>query len=219
MEGQQQPKANLGNLRKKLSEFQAIDHKVNLDAKVDMQLKSGRRVKYDYCTYSNLVSKIRPGLAKCKIGFSHEIIEDQGGVKLKTTVFEGDGGEGEISSTLTIGDFGNPQDFASRTTYAKRYSLAMLLGVSIDTDNDAQDVEPKQIKKPKSSGQEVKRKVIQQMTASQIKFVSTKIEAGMSAEEIISAWEKVEDLTEQVKEVIRAMESQKLVEDKKQDNE
>lgn len=92
---------------------------------------------YKYASIGQIITKIKPILAGCHLGFNQRLNEG----KLITTIFHIDSGE-SIDSIETIPKVElrgmNPyQSYGSGITYYRRYALATILGLVTDKDEDA----------------------------------------------------------------------------------
>jgi hypothetical protein len=92
----------------------------------------------EYVTFDNLVNTIRPLLSKCGLF----ITQDLAGEYLTTVIYHTSGqyrGSCMPFSPM-IGNKGTNalQELGGGITYAKRYALSAALGISVDTDDDAQ---------------------------------------------------------------------------------
>ena len=201
---QQKNDREILGIRGKLAHFQSLAPSIDLDRSVNYKTSKGGSLNYKYCTYGNLVTKTKKAMAESGIGFSHIIENTEAGLVLKTQIFEIDG-DGVIESFLPVGNFNNPMDFGSRTTYAKRYSLAMLLGVSIDTDDEEKAADATIEKQGKKAPSRQKQK-IEALTPAHISYIKGKLSAGMEAKKIIETWELTCILSEEVKNSINELE-------------
>ena len=105
---------------------------------------------YKYASLSTIVESITPVMKDNNLGFT-QIIE---GETIKTIIFHTETGE-TLESVISI-----PQDvqlnkmnvyqvMGSAITYLRRYSLASILGIVTDEDNDAQGEQTKKQSKQK----------------------------------------------------------------------
>jgi hypothetical protein len=120
------------NIAKALSSFQEECPVLTLDREVEVKTKSGGSYKFKYSTYKNIVETTRPFLAKNQLSFTH-LIDPDGTV---TTVLLHPSGE-TLSSSLTLKGEQTPQGIGSCISYAKRYTLSGLLGLTTEDDDDA----------------------------------------------------------------------------------
>lgn len=91
--------------------------------------------KNKYCSLDNLVNKVRPELAKHGLGYTHCLFVRDNMQLLKTVVYEGETGE-TLESEIIVPPNDNPQKIGSALTYYRRYTLAGLLGVVEEADDD-----------------------------------------------------------------------------------
>lgn len=122
----------LQNIAKALSLFQSECPLITLDREVEVRTKAGGTYKFKYATYKNIVETTKPLLAKHNLSFSH-LIEPDGTVH---TILLHESGE-SLSSSLSLKGEQTPQGIGSCISYAKRYTLSGLLGLSTEDDDDA----------------------------------------------------------------------------------
>jgi hypothetical protein len=97
----------------------------------------------EYLSLSGLLNGIRPTLAKHNLAVSQDIRIDSAAKELcvRTALLHISGQKLESSEArFPIPQF-TPQGIGSVQTYAKRYQLLSLLGISGDKDDDAETVE------------------------------------------------------------------------------
>lgn len=114
-----------------LSKFQAECPHIDLDREVKVRMKTGGEYKFSYATIGNIKKTITPLLAKNGLSYSQPTCAD-GTV---TTILMHSSGQYICSSLLIKGE-NNAQGIGSAITYAKRYSLAAILGIVTDDDDD-----------------------------------------------------------------------------------
>lgn len=90
---------------------------------------------YHYSTLDNVINTVRPILLKYGLGFTQTIV----GTDLVTTLFHAESGT-NITSSIPVGKPNEMQDMGARITYARRYSLTAILGLSTEEDTDATSV-------------------------------------------------------------------------------
>lgn len=126
---------NSNKIYKALAEFQQSVGTISYDSK---------GYGYKYASLSAIIEHINPAMKKAKLGF-YQVTE---GETLKTVLFHTETGE-TIESFMSIpqgvnlkgmNDF---QVLGSAITYLRRYSLASILGIVTDEDNDAQGEQTK----------------------------------------------------------------------------
>jgi len=132
-------------LAKAQGEFPAI-RKNKTVTKKGVSKASGREFEYKY-TYADLteiIDSVRPALAANGLSFTQSI-EMVSNMSLCVTRLLHSSGQHLTSSFPIIMDAKDMQSLAAITSYAKRYSLSMLLGISPDDDPDANDYEDARI--------------------------------------------------------------------------
>lgn len=87
---------------------------------------------YKYVTLDEMLQTAGPVLQKYGIGFTQLVQTD----KMETKLFHVESGT-ELVSVINLGSPNNMQDYGGRITYAKRYALGALLGLSSEEDVDA----------------------------------------------------------------------------------
>ena len=110
--------------------------------------KTGKEFEYDYyyAPYEEIVKQISPILKKHSLGFFHnfEATSEASGI-MKTVVFHSSGQSIESNHPVKLSQ-GGMQELGSDSTYAKRYSLSLALGVSTDDDLDANETKQEEFK-------------------------------------------------------------------------
>lgn len=125
---------NLKNLIPALIKFQQDCPDPKKD-KVNPMFKSR------YASIDSIVQTVKPFLAINDLAFTQSVsLEDSGAVVVVTTLYH-KSGEWLDSVTKLKADKVTPQGAGSAFTYAKRYALSSLLGVSADEDDDGNAAE------------------------------------------------------------------------------
>lgn len=96
---------------------------------------SGKTVNgkvYKYVLLDDMLQIAGPVLQKYGVGFTQLVQTD----KMETKLFHVESGT-ELTSVINLGSPNNMQDYGGRITYAKRYALGALLGLSSEEDVDA----------------------------------------------------------------------------------
>ena len=115
---------------KKLADFHKHFKGVNKNA-VNPHFKS------KYADLDEIIDKIKPCLDKVGLGFSQMLVVIDGKQHLKTIVFDEEGHTIESELDLShVSQKAGPHGFGSAITYARRYSLASILGVVEMSDDD-----------------------------------------------------------------------------------
>lgn len=150
------------NIYAALSAFQGELKPIDKNGKVKYAINGGKEVDFNYTTLDKVMETIYPLLAKHGLSVRHEVSDDKGVeailvhetykvVEVKKTTkrtFDGTTEEEEINDTreenvirsgvikanLSASDM---KDIGSAITYARRYSLTMILGIASEEDKDA----------------------------------------------------------------------------------
>lgn len=155
-------KLNHINIYAALSAFQGELKPMAKTGEVEFATSGGQKVNFKYTPLGEIMATIYPLLAKHGLAVRHEIVE-KGVEAILTheTLLSGPGSSkemidqmgnrsvvtnldrnGELRSGLVkIGTGGKMKDTGAEITYARRYTLTMLLGISSEDDKDAQLLE------------------------------------------------------------------------------
>ncbi len=105
--------------------------------------KDGTTIRYKYAPIDSIVEQIKEPLAKHGLAYTWTVKNDPGLITA-TAMVTHKLGHSETSSFQvpidTEGYMTAPQKFASALTFAKRYSLCNILGISTGEDDDANSV-------------------------------------------------------------------------------
>lgn len=93
--------------------------------------RNGHAVKYNYVTLDDLYASIETPLAEQNLGIVSKIIKDTVHVALKDN-----SGESLVTSEIPLIGVQSMPDLGGAVTYAIRYAIATMLGLSITTDTD-----------------------------------------------------------------------------------
>lgn len=104
---------------------------IKKNSTVSVKTKTGGNYSFNYATLENIVKTLKPILKENGLAYLQTVEHDG----VKTTIIHSSGEQVE-SGYLPIDFSGSMQDIGSRITYAKRYSLAALLGVVAEDDDD-----------------------------------------------------------------------------------
>lgn len=105
----------------------------NRTATVTMKDNKGKYT-FNYCDLSDVIESVRGPLAANGISVCHSVVENEKGFLLETTLFHVSGQF--LGTTYPLNLNGNAQANGSEITYARRYSLSMLVGVAAEEDDD-----------------------------------------------------------------------------------
>lgn len=117
------------NIYQALSEFQQ---------EIKPLVKDSEGYAYKYVSLPSMIETITPVLAKHGLGFSQPL----DGKSVKTIVFHIESGDVlessiDIPQDVELKGMNAYQSLGSAISYLRRYSLASVLGLVIDEDNDA----------------------------------------------------------------------------------
>lgn len=100
---------------------------------------NGQRTKYQYADLADVMSSLRAPLSKYSLSIAHRIVKEEKNYHLETTLMHKSGQS--LSSVYPLPDpnLTKPQQFGSVLTYARRYSVSALVGISSEEDNDVID--------------------------------------------------------------------------------
>lgn len=103
-----------------------------------------KSVKFQYASLPEIIKVVRPILAKHGLAFMHTITGDY----LICHLFSPDIPFGRaIQSSVKLPEDKDPRTMGAAITYFRRYTLAALLGIVTDEDNDAPPQEKKRLTK------------------------------------------------------------------------
>jgi hypothetical protein len=108
---------------------------------VDMELKTGKVIKYFYAPLEEIIDSIKLPLAENGLAWIQSLDRKDTGYFINTTILHASGEQlGPYPYPVLIGRDG-PQGFASGVTYARRYGLSLALGIAPEDDDDANAAE------------------------------------------------------------------------------
>jgi len=119
-------------IAKALNKFQSDLPKVDLDATVKVQTKTGGSYNFRYATLAHIIKSVLPSLVENGLSFSQTFYNGS----LCTTLYHVSGEKIESRIPLNT-DSGSMQEIGSRISYLKRYSLTAMLGIVGEEDDDA----------------------------------------------------------------------------------
>jgi hypothetical protein len=130
------------NLASALARAQAAFKPITRDKTVKVRTKAGGEYSFSYAPLEAILRAVTPALAKEGLALTQSIIVHEGAEYLETTLHLG---AESISNRVKVlvGDTG-PQAYGSALTYARRYSITLLLCVCADDDDDANAAEGNQ---------------------------------------------------------------------------
>lgn len=118
---------SIKNIALALVKFHKVIGKINKDS-------TNPFFKKKYCSLPNILDAIKDPLQEAGLCFSQH---PQGQDELETLLIHADSGEFLQSSYHIAPVKNDPQALGSAITYARRYALGAILGLTIDEDDDA----------------------------------------------------------------------------------
>jgi len=210
----------IGALAAALAKFQGSVGTIAKTKTVTVKTRTGASFGYAYADLAAILDAIRKPMLGAELSVLQTMNLGEGGLSLETTLAHASGEY--VISVLPIPNTGNdPQALGSWLTYARRYSLCSILGISAEDDDDGahakakgkeepapKPVPPTPNPAPKPNGEP---KPADAATA--MKAVHAKANELNIAHEEVSAWacdasglESMADLTvEQLRETYRAL--------------
>ncbi len=128
-----QSSESLANISAALIKAQSDFPKITRDKTVKVKTRGGGEYEFSYAPLDSIIDKIRPVLAANGLSF----IQAVGEKTLKTRIIHLSGEWIEGGDTPILAQSGSAQDVGSGITYARRYSLAAMLGIASEDDDDA----------------------------------------------------------------------------------
>jgi hypothetical protein len=119
------------------------------DRKVDFTY-NGQRTKYAYADLSSVIEAVKLPLATQGLIITHSLQSDEHkGFGLITTLMHTSGESIHTWYPMADPSTVKPQAFGSALTYARRYSISSLIGITSDEDDDGQAAEAPKAPMPK----------------------------------------------------------------------
>ena len=129
-------------LAEALAAFQKEMPEIKLDSTVKVKTRSGASYDFKYATLQNIMKKVLPVLTKHGL----TLMQVFSGEHLKTILLH-TSGEKQVSIIPVDVHSGNMQEIGSRISYMKRYSIAAMLGIVAEEDDDANIADGNQYQK------------------------------------------------------------------------
>lgn len=116
------------------------------EVKVYGETKNGKPFEYTfrYATFTAVVDAVRKPLAENGLSFVQITGADEHGFLITTRLMHASGQFMEFNTPVFVNGSG-AQAFGSGVTYAKRYALSTMLGITADEDDDANTAEGNQV--------------------------------------------------------------------------
>ncbi|HET9011662.1 MAG TPA: ERF family protein [Gemmatimonadaceae bacterium] len=130
--------AEVGELFAALAEAQGEFTEIERTLTAKIKTRSGPEYSYDYAPLSEVLAAVRPALSKNGLALlQFPMARGGSGASVVVRTMLGHASGQWLRNDLTVGCVSTaPQDIGSAITYARRYGLQALLGVSPDYDDD-----------------------------------------------------------------------------------
>lgn len=112
--------------------------------------KAGGTYSYSYADLGDVLTHVRPPLAKHGLSVTQEVVTHPDAVDVTTLLLHKDGEYMEFAP-LTLPAGGTAQNYGSAITYGRRYSLMAALGIAGEADDDAAHANPHEAAKPRQA--------------------------------------------------------------------
>ena len=134
---EQNTSEEIGELVKALAKAQGAIKPAKKDSDVEYTLKSGKRMQRKYADLTSVWDSCRKELSQNGLVIIQTTKGNRGVTVITTLAHE----SGQwIRGELVMQPGGNdPQSYGSALTYARRYSLAAIVGIATGEDDDAED--------------------------------------------------------------------------------
>jgi hypothetical protein len=116
-----------------LTTFQSTVPPIKWDSKVEVETNKGYRYTFNYASMRAINEAIAPALKEAGLA----VVQTIGMGELTTALLHVSGEFISSSCPLVFSDHMSNQDKGSVVTYMRRYSLAAILGLVTDDDDDA----------------------------------------------------------------------------------
>ena len=116
---------------------------------VEVTTRNGGKYTFHYADYTMITSTVRPILVKFGSSYSHQMKATESGNLILVTTLLHESGEwmaSEYPIKIKAEEKDSAQAQGSAITYARRYSLSALLGLSTEDDNDGNGAEGNSVK-------------------------------------------------------------------------
>jgi hypothetical protein len=123
---------SISRLAQALCQFQQKCTSIELDSSVKVRTQGGQEYSFKYASYGKILATVKPILAESKLSFS-QLTEPDGAV---TTILMHESGEYLKSCLLIPCVNKKAQEIGSAISYARRYAISSILGISTQEDDD-----------------------------------------------------------------------------------
>lgn len=135
----------IGQLAAALATFQASVKPIHKDKRAKIESAKGK-YEYTYADLASVIDAIRAPLSAAGLAVSQPTFFRDGGLWLRTVLMHKSGEFIESFYPLP-NNAGSPQQMGSAITYARRYTLASILGIVTEDDDDGRKAKPNVITK------------------------------------------------------------------------
>jgi hypothetical protein len=143
-----QTSQSIAALAKALAAFQGEATNPPKTRTAKVPTKSGGEYKYNYADLSDIITAVKAGMKKHGLSVVQSAVSDGQGIGV-TTLLTHDSGEWIKSDPLILPlQAATPQAAGSAVTYARRYALSAILGISTEEDDDAGIAQDHQSNRP-----------------------------------------------------------------------
>ena len=151
--------ASIVNLARALSKAQKAFPEIEKDQQAEIALKTGGKYRYNYADLSSVLEATRGPLGDNGLSHVQPVKVDGPNVSVVTVLMH-ESGEWMCSDPLTLraGDAADPRSIAIVISYARRYSLQPMLGISPSKEDDQDGAKAGQPREPRPAVQPAPRR-------------------------------------------------------------
>lgn len=129
---------------------------------------SAGKFSYKYAPLDEILSLVRPILAKNELSIVQVPTMSDGMVGVTTTLLHSSGEWIETNPILLKLDKQSAQGAGSAITYARRYAISSILGISSEDDDDANSIEPESLNKKENKNDNTNKTTKKNLSDKQI---------------------------------------------------
>jgi hypothetical protein len=113
---------------------------ITRDRTVRVSTRNGGTYEFSYAPLESILRAVSPALAANDLTISQGVVSENGQEFVETKLLHASGGFISNRVRVIVREDG-PQAYGSGLTYARRYGIALLLGICADDDDDANAAE------------------------------------------------------------------------------